>query len=55
MDKISKKKWFSGIDISKDNIDVGLMNEKETKRFIDHRFSNDLKGFEAILSFKTKS
>jgi transposase len=54
MDKISKKKWFSGIDISKDNIDVGLMNEKETKRFIDHRFSNDLKGFEAMETWLLK-
>jgi len=48
MDKISKKKWFAGIDISKDNIDVALVNEKEMKRFNDHRFSNDLKGFGAM-------
>lgn len=48
MDKISKKKWFNGIDISKDNIDAALVNEKEKKRFFNHQFSNDLKGFEAM-------
>lgn len=54
MDKISKKKWFNGIDISKDNIDAGLVNEKEKKRFFNHQFSNDLKGFEAMETWLLK-
>ena len=48
MNKISKKEWFVGIDISKDNIDPALVNENEANRFINGKFSNDLKGFEAM-------
>ena len=46
MGKFIKKKWFIGIDISKNFIDAAILNEKEPGRFINHRFSNDLKGFE---------
>jgi transposase len=46
MGKFIKKKWFIGIDISKNFIDAAILNEKEPGRFISHRFQNDLKGFE---------
>jgi transposase len=48
MGKFSKKKWFIGIDISKEFIDAALLNEKEPGRFTCHRFSNDFKGFEGM-------
>lgn len=54
MNKISKKKWFIGIDISKDNIDAALVKENEPKRFINGKFSNDIKGFEVMLMWLTK-
>jgi transposase len=55
MDKITKKKWFMGIDISKENIDVALVNEKEPKRFEKSKFSNDLKGFETLEEWISKN
>jgi len=48
MGKFIKKKWFIGIDISKNFIDTAILNENEPGRFINHRFSNDLKGFEPM-------
>jgi len=48
MDKIKKKNWFIGIDISKESIDVALVNEQEPKRFENGKFPNDLKGFETM-------
>ena len=48
MDKFKKKKWFMGIDISKDFIDAALMHEEEPDRVINDRFTNDLKGFEGM-------
>lgn len=55
MDKFIKKKWFIGIDISKMFIDAAILKEKEPGRFINHRFSNDLKGFEAMKEWLTKN
>ena len=54
MNKISKKKWFVGIDISKDKIDAALLNESEPKCFINGTFSNDLKGFETMTVWLSK-
>ena len=54
MNKISKKKWFVGIDISKDKIDAALVNEKEPRRFINGTFSNDFTGFEAMTVWLSK-
>lgn len=48
MSKFSKKKWFAGIDISKEKIDAAIVNENEPDRFTDHQFSNDLNGFEKM-------
>ena len=54
MDKITKKRYFIGIDISKVNIDAAMVNENEPKRFPNGRFSNDLKGFEAMENWLSK-
>jgi transposase len=54
MGKFIKKKWFIGIDISKNFIDVAILNEKEPGRFISHRFPNDLKGFENMKEWYVK-
>ena len=48
MDKFTKKSCFVGIDLSKPYIDAAIVNEKEPKRFQNARFSNDIKGFEAL-------
>lgn len=42
-----KKCNYVGIDISKLSFDVALKNEKET--YSHYKFSNDLKGFKALL------
>ncbi len=54
MDKIKKKKWFIGIDISKESIDAALMGENEPDRFVENKFSNDLKGFESMKEWLIK-
>jgi transposase len=55
MDKFIKKNWFIGIDISKNYIDAAILNENERKKFITHRFSNDLKGFESMKEWYLKN
>ena len=42
-----KKCNYVGIDISKLSFDVALKNEKE--KYSHYKFSNDLKGFKALL------
>lgn len=54
MSKFIKKKWFIGIDISKNFIDAAILNKNEPVRFINHRFSNDLKGFESMKEWYLK-
>lgn len=54
MGKFIKKKWFIGIDISKNFIDAAILKENEPGRFINHRFSNDLKGFESMKEWYVK-
>ena len=54
MDKITKKRCFIGIDISKLNIDAAMVNENEPNRFQNKRFFNNLKGFEAMDEWLSK-
>jgi len=48
MNKITKKKHFIGIDISKDKLDLALVNEKSSRVFKDKIVANSFKGFDNI-------
>jgi len=55
MDKITKKKDFIGIDISKDFIDCALLNEDHLGSFKDKKFENCLSGFESMEKWVLKN
>ena len=54
MDKSTKKKYFVGIDISKDHLDVALVRGEELNLFKDKMVDNNFKGFTAIQSWLSK-
>lgn len=54
MDKSTKKKYFVGIDISKDHLDVALLRAEELDVFKDKQVDNNFKGFTAIQSWLSK-
>jgi len=55
MDKITKKKDFIGIDISKDFIDCALLSEDHPGSFKDKKFGNNLSGFESMEEWLLKN
>jgi transposase len=55
MDKITKKKDFIGIDISKDVIDCALLNVDHPESFKDKNFKNCLSGFESMEEWMLKN
>ena len=48
MNQFTKKKHFIGIDISKDHLDLALVNEGTPGVFKDKKVANSFKGFENI-------
>jgi transposase len=54
MNKFKEKEWFIGGDLSKATIDYSICAHKEGKVIADKRFSNDVKGFEAMLAWLKK-
>lgn len=48
MDQFTKKKYFIGIDISKDHLDVSLLKSEELDVFRDRKVDNSFTGFDAI-------
>lgn len=48
MNKFIEKKWFIGIDISKDTLDVSLLYEENYGAFEDLKVKNSIKGFAKI-------
>jgi transposase len=54
MDKFTKKKYFIGIDISKDNLDMAILNEETNRFFLDKKVDNSFKGYESILKWLLK-
>lgn len=48
MSKFTNKKWFCGIDISKDTIDVHVIEKEKTGHKNAHRFANNLRGFDKM-------
>lgn len=55
MSKFTNKKWFSGIDISKDTIDVAFIHHSNPKQFKDKVFNNSLKGFDKMQNWLLKN
>jgi len=51
MNKLIKKKTFIGVDISKDTLDLALMEEETYGSFSDKRIQNSIKGFDSILQW----
>lgn len=54
MNKFTKKKHFVGVDISKDVLDVSILNEVDLEGAMHFQLSNDLKGFNRLLLFLQK-
>ena len=54
MNKFTKKKVFIGIDISKDQLDLGLLKEENYGSFEDKKVPNSFSGFETILKWLEK-
>lgn len=49
-----EKKWFIGIDVSKDTLDVAMHGLESPSVFTEKRFENNLKGYGFLLSWITK-
>jgi transposase len=54
MDQFTKKKFFIGIDISKDHLDVALLKAEELNVLKDKRVENNFKGFDSIQDWLSK-
>ena len=48
------KKWFIGIDVSKDTLDVAMHCVNAREKFTEKRFENNLRGYGFLLSWVTK-
>lgn len=48
MSKFTNKKWFCGIDISKDTIDVNVIEKDNSVIKRENRFANNFKGFDKM-------
>ena len=51
MTQFTKKKYFVGIDISKDYLDLALINEEDVGVFRDKKVENNFKGYKKIQSW----
>lgn len=54
MNKLTDKKNFIGIDISKDTLDLSLIQECSYGQYYDKKTANSIKGFESILDWLKK-
>lgn len=54
MNKFTKKKAFIGVDISKDQLDLGLLREETYGFFEDKKVPNSFSGFENIIKWLEK-
>lgn len=54
MNKITKKKHFIGVDISKDTLDLALLEEDALGTFKDKKVNNTIKGFDEIIKWLKK-
>lgn len=49
-----EKKWFIGIDVSKDTLDVAMHNLDAREKFTEKKFDNDLRGYGFLISWIKK-
>ena len=54
MEQFTKKKYFIGIDISKDHLDVALLKAEDLDVFEDKKVENNFKGFAVIQNWLSK-
>ncbi len=54
MNEFIEKKWFVGIDISKDTLDVSLLSEENYGTFENLQVKNSIKGFAKIKTWLVK-
>lgn len=54
MNKFINKKWFNGIDISKDYFDAALIHVQTPESFDENRFENSPKGFNSMMEWLKK-
>lgn len=54
MNKLLKKTYFIGVDISKDTLDLSLIHESTYGKFYDKKVDNSFKGFDSILELMAK-
>ena len=54
MNQFTKKKHFIGIDISKDHLDLALVNEEDIGVFKDKKVENSFKGFSKMRNWLVK-
>ena len=54
MNEFTKKKYFVGIDISKDHLDVALLKAEDLDVFKDKKVDNSFTGFAAIQNWLLK-
>jgi transposase len=54
MNQFTKKKHFIGIDISKDQLDLALVNKETIGEFLDKKVDNSFKGFDKIQNWLSK-
>lgn len=54
MNKLIKKKHFIGVDISKDTLDLSLLEEETYGSFKDTKVKNTIKGFDSITQWFEK-
>lgn len=55
MSKFKDKKWFVGIDISKDQLDLALLYGQEPESLLDKRINNNQRGFNAMIQWLKKN
>ncbi|MGE5423937.1 MAG: IS110 family transposase, partial [Syntrophothermus sp.] len=48
------KKWFIGIDVSKDTIDVALHSKNDKQKFMAKKFENNYRGYDFLKSWIIK-
>jgi len=54
MNEFTKKKHFIGVDISKNHLDLAMVNESDLGVFKDKKIENSMKGFGEIKLWLTK-
>lgn len=54
MNKLIKKKTFIGVDISKDTLDLALLEEETYGNFQDKKIENSFNGFDKIIDWLNK-